>query len=602
MSPDPVRLPPLLLLGVLGCALQPQGASRNAEPRAEVIWSAEDPHLQTGDVSPDGRSFTDIDWDDGTLRLVDLATGRATRVSEVGYDAGRYAWRSAFSRDGRRIAVSWFVYDARAHELAVLGVDGSDRRVLVPASDARYYVEPLDWSPDDREVAVALQQMGEAWHLGVVTVATGALRVVARLDWQAPGGGHPQAYPHAEWSPDGRFIAYDYPRDPGGWARAIHAVPAQGGAPRVLFAGPGSHHLLAWSPDGDEVLIYSDRSGHPGVWRVPVRDGRATGEPVPVAPDLPGLLPLGLTARGYLYGVVEAATRVHTVAIDLDAARLLGAPASVDAVPARRSMGAAWSPRGDRFATIGFGTLPRPSESLTVRSATGAVLREAELPLEFHAKVGTVRWVDEGTILLNGTVGARAGIHALRLETMEVRRLPLTERDGVLPSFQPGPGGREVFLYSPEDGGVIAAHDARTGARRIVGPARGSGGERAIPGALAISPDGREIAYLTRPGAGGEAELRALATTGGAARVLWRGPSGWLRPPVTWAATGHLVSAGASASGEAGIRIVRGGGADAAFVALDCCGGSELAVRPDGGRIAFVVPRDRGSIRVLQVW
>lgn len=138
------------VLAAFGCAAPDDSTSA----RTARVWSGLEPDFLTGDISPDGRLFSDIDWETGDLRIVELETGESRGMTDRGYGAGRYAWTSAFSTDGRRLAVAWYVYAAGSHELRVMNLDGTGSRVLLPADPETTYADPLDWSPSDDRILV----------------------------------------------------------------------------------------------------------------------------------------------------------------------------------------------------------------------------------------------------------------------------------------------------------------------------------------------------------------------------------------------------------------------------------------------------------------
>ena len=61
---------------------------------------------------------------------------------------------SAFSSDSRRVAVAWYLDSVNSHELRVVNLDGTGSRVVVPAGEGHYYVDPVDWSRSDEEILV----------------------------------------------------------------------------------------------------------------------------------------------------------------------------------------------------------------------------------------------------------------------------------------------------------------------------------------------------------------------------------------------------------------------------------------------------------------
>jgi dipeptidyl aminopeptidase/acylaminoacyl peptidase len=116
----------------------------------------------------------------------------------------------------------------------------------------------FDWSPDGKWIAFDHQPTPHVddWTKGdvsLVEVATGAVRPLAAT---------PAAESNPSFSPDGRFVAYEAEEAPVRWAGAsrIHVVPVAGGSPRALAVTfdeqPG---LVGWTADGTRVLVSETR-------------------------------------------------------------------------------------------------------------------------------------------------------------------------------------------------------------------------------------------------------------------------------------------------------------------------------------------------------
>jgi Tol biopolymer transport system component len=585
-----------LILGYAGCT---PGRATDATASFGVrVWSGEDPDFVTGDVSPDGRYLTDINWDSGDLQVVDLETGNARDLTGQGYGGDGYAWMSAFSTDGRRVAIAWYVNRANSHDLRVVNLDGTGGRVLVPAGEGHYYIDPVDWSANDQEILVAVQLANRTWQLGLVSVADGAMRIVKTLGWQSPGGGHDQAYPDADLSPDGRYIAYDYPPDPKAPTRDILAIDLNGGSETTLVAGAGSDRLLGWLPDNSGILFYSDRSGTPSVWRQRVREGRPTGEPQLVHAGVAGLIPIGFTAKGYAYGLAAEAERVHIAVVDSALGAVQTLPEPVAGPVWRVSLAGDWSPDGTRLAHNTQNPFPDPVESLVIRSRAGEVEQSYPLTPALHTSNGTLRWVTEDRVLMFAYEQGRDGIFSVSLRDGTHERLatPPSIGRGALKWFEAGPEGRVLYLIrQPRDGGdsELLAFDVATGELRRLGTARG-----AMPTSLAVSPDGKELAYLVNDAATRTVELRALAGSGaGAARTLYQAPRGRMGAPIAWMPDGtRLVFKYRRGDDPPGLWTVGLRGGDPVPLLTNCCRENDVRISPDGRRLVFAGGGDRGEL------
>ncbi len=590
-----------LLLGSAACTTADRASDAATPTMAARVWSGADPDFLTGDVSPDGRYLSDINWDNGDLQLVDLESGQARDLSGQGYDAGGYAWMSAFSNDGRRIAVAWYLDSVNSHELRVIDLDGTGLRVVVPAGEGHYYVDPVDWSPSDEEILVALQVADRTWRLGLVSVGDGTLRTVKALGWQTPGGGHDQAYPDADLSPDGRYVAYDYPPSATERTRDIFVVEVHGGRETTVVSGPGSDRLLGWLPDGTGILFYSNRSGMPAVWRLRVRGGRPAGEPELVRDDMQGLIPLGFTRDGYAYGVPVETKQVHTAEVDF-AGNVVEAPRAVMDTPWRGSLVGDWSPDGSRLAYISHEPLPDPVETLVIASIDGEITRTVPLTPALHAGNGTFRWITEERLFLFAYEQGRDGIYEVDLRNESFRRLATPNAIGraAIKWFEVGPDGRTLYLIGAptEAGGEsgLIAFDAATGEHRVIGTAR------AIRATLAASPDGKQLAYLARDVASGQLELRGVPPSGsGDFRTLYRAPRGRMGPPVTWTPDGsRLVFELQLDDDDPGLWSVDARGGEPVRLMANCCQERHVRFHRDGRRIAFAAGTDRGEVWILK--
>jgi hypothetical protein len=134
---------------------------------------------------------------------------------------------------------------------------------------------PCDWSPDGKWIASGLRRKDGTGQLALIDALDGTVRVLKSVtEWSSTSNNRSLFF-----SPDGKYLAYG-----DGQQSFVIAVDASREA--VLFQHDSQNTVMGWSPDGQFVLFSSDRSGAVGLWAIGVKDGRPSGEPVLVKPDL----------------------------------------------------------------------------------------------------------------------------------------------------------------------------------------------------------------------------------------------------------------------------------------------------------------------------
>ncbi len=153
-----VVVPTLLLMAVLAGWYYPQwlggvgedGRGAVADASAIVLRHSPEPQdaMLIGKPSRDGRylPYADVDGDLAVFEFATEETHRLTneRPADDSYD---HAYFSAISPDSEQVAYAWFTYDGKFMDLRVIGMDGSEPRVVYQHDDLAY-IEFLDWAPD----------------------------------------------------------------------------------------------------------------------------------------------------------------------------------------------------------------------------------------------------------------------------------------------------------------------------------------------------------------------------------------------------------------------------------------------------------------------
>jgi serine/threonine protein kinase len=343
---------------------------------------------RAGTPSFDGRLYSnaDINLD---LQVFDLASGVSRRLTDR-QQAKEMAEFSAVSPEGSQVAYSWLT-SADAYELRLVGVEDRQSRVLVPAGRVLNII-PIEWSRDASAVLCLVHQARGHFQMGLVSVATGALRIISDF-----GPNQPQ---HMTLSKDGRFVAYDFPASAG--ERDIVIQSVDGSVRHLLISHPADDVSPVWTPDGRHLLFLSNRSGTYDGWIVETANGSAVGEPAMVVRNVGEVVMAGFTSAGALYywrrsGDMDVFTR------SIDA----GTAGRAERVPSRiqgANSAPAWSPDG-RFLAYLSRRDPEGSAArsiVVIHPLSGG--RDREIPIALKT-VGpaVLRWSPDGhEILLSG--------------------------------------------------------------------------------------------------------------------------------------------------------------------------------------------------------
>src|SRR5579862_791885 len=218
--------------------------------------------------SPDGRwvAYASDAPDGARWNIFVQEIGSTTARRVTNYKGDDCA--PAFSPDGLRIAFT------REHrELMVVPALGGPERMIAPVEND--VPMGLDYAPDGKSIATVDRIPGtDQFAIFLVSAATGEKRQLTIPPAGASDGDF-------RFSPDGRSMAFARGRS--GNTMDVYVMPSAGGTPRRITNGESYISGLAWTEDGRDVVIASERSGSSRLWRVPVAGG--TSNPLPEAPD-----------------------------------------------------------------------------------------------------------------------------------------------------------------------------------------------------------------------------------------------------------------------------------------------------------------------------
>jgi Tol biopolymer transport system component len=376
----------------------------------------------------------------------------------------------------------------------------TDSRPLVNNQDI-LGAAPFDWSPDNTWIAAGLHRRDGTNQIALVDARTGALRILKSLDWKSPE--------KIFFSPDGRFIAYDLMTRDDRNEREVYVMAADGSRETTVVAHPSQNVVLGWSPDGRHLLFASDRSGSFGMWAIPIGDGAPKGPAVLLKPDIATAWSLGLTPTGTMYVWKYASpVLVQASTIDLKTGKLTSSPSNFQQFIGSRGR-PEWSPDGNRLAYQSCNPLGAGPCQLWIRSIDTGHQREVKLKLGYFFFPS---WSPDGRELLvrgRDLRGRNNGLYRIDIESGEATLVS----GSALGQSQPKWAADGKHVHYRRGSSVIERNLASGDERELVRIAHDT------PGEIAVSPDGRHVAYLARqkPGSYG---LFIIPIAGGTSQLL----------------------------------------------------------------------------------
>ena len=221
------------------------------------------------DVTSDGQVLVYTKWLTGDLATTNIATGEVRRLFGSGWDGDEWFEEPVLSQDDERVA---FVRYPNRHDdttrIEVGSLDGKDREPVYVFDDI-VNTFTYDWSPDGKQILFGGQSADGSAFLATLDLAGQSLQRLVTLDWQPPR--------RAQYSPDGRFIAYDSTK---GGDSKIYLMSTDGAQERVLVDSSGDDDQPLWTRGGRFLLFRSDRSGQWDLYALLMHEGEPIGRAV----------------------------------------------------------------------------------------------------------------------------------------------------------------------------------------------------------------------------------------------------------------------------------------------------------------------------------
>jgi Tol biopolymer transport system component len=457
------------------------GLASSKGPHTTLLWdNARD---YDGTASADGRYLSFVDRNTGDVAIKDLLSGEERRVTNKGGFAKSEGTTetTAISPDGKRVAFVWDAWDAAAvkdktyFQLRVIRADGTGERTLRSAAG---YIDVSSWSPDGRWIAASVP-------IGLERDAP------VRMILFSPDSGeerilHTSGQRHKariRFSPDGAWLAYDE-KVRAGQPAALYLLPADGSAAsETELAKTGQ--MMGWALNGKSILFSRERGNESSLFILPVTDGKAAGEALPLYTASNMGWPFGVTAEGkLLYGLDNLHSDAWLGEIDVESGRLGQTAAQFSADKARVWMVDAalkFSPDGKQVLWT------ESSNRVFIRSTAG----DRQLTVTTQMKeTWRVEWAHDSRALLIAGIDTDGREGLYRVDPASGAATFLTAEVGLGPqgfvAFVPSRDGKTIYHRTAH--GKLAALSLDSGAERILHE-----DFKKVPN-LSLSHDGKKLA------------------------------------------------------------------------------------------------------------
>lgn len=573
-----------VLIVILACISLPDAISlkasqsSNAESAPPIslrrIWAGPDVDIE-GAISPDGRYISYVDWDTGDLAIYEIATGKKQRLTNKGSwdESDEYAEFSRWSPDGKKIVYDWCNKEYFI-ELHIVGLDGSEPRILYRNKDVGW-AQTYDWSPDGKQI-LACFTTKDGDQIVLVSVADSSVCVLKTLN-----KGYPQ---NMVFSPDGRYIVYDFPQKESSLESDIFLMLADGSREIPLVEHPADDCFLDWTPDGKNILFTSDRTGSPCMWSIAIIDGIVQGVPKLVKPDISRkCISMGFTKDGsFYYGRGgRGMSNIYTAKLDPKTGKILIPPKKTIQRFEGHNATPDYSPDGKYLAYI---SLHGRQQILSIRSL------ETGQEREFHSKLRRILsplWSPDGNSILIAGMDYdinRFGNYQIDPKTGIFTPLLLPSKDFRFSSHEWSRDGKSFFHGQScitDKYSQIMLREIKSGKEKEI--YRTSGFERFC---LACSPDGKWLAFINMRN---DSALRIMPSAGGEPRELYRcEPKKEQLLNLKWTADGKYILFVKRKIEQKGLNLwripVEGGEPQKIDLGINTLG---LSVHPDGQHIAL---------------
>ncbi|NQU87459.1 MAG: PD40 domain-containing protein [Mariniphaga sp.] len=492
---------------------------------SKKIWEGNEVD-NLGKISPDGKYISYVDWPAGDLAIYEIATEKKRRLTS--YNFGEtwstdpkttYVLSSIWSADSRQN-----IYSTGTGEIRTIGLENSTPRTIRERETKNeWVVQVYDISGDGKTILGTIETMDRKTQIILVSVRDGEKQIIKELSGIRIVG-------KLKFTNDGAGIVYDYPPDLDSPVHDIYWLSLDGKTETPIIKHPAHDFVLDLSPDGNQLLFASSRSGKMGFYYVGLKNGKTQGNPKFIkTSEYPNLTGLGFSDNGVFYcfyqpfvtDVYETEINSETSAIVSHPNEIIGSFMGENSAPDYSSDGKylAFISRRPPFFTRENG--PPTGNVLCIKSLENGTLREIKPDIE---DFGIPKWSpDNSSILMMNTNTERTTeIYKIDLQS-EKLSLIFSDKNKKIFDFEWCADGMSIFMvlqYQENDTTKhkLVRYNLETKEEKILFVNHGRKGYFPDLATISCSPDGNWIAFL---GLDQKKTIKIIPTSGGEVREIY---------------------------------------------------------------------------------
>jgi len=569
----------------------------------------------TGSVSNDGNYLSFVDWETGDLAIKDLAKGTSRRLTNEGTLEDRYlsdqffAYSSKFSPDNKQIAYAWF--NNLTFELRIIEIDNSFPRILYRNNNESIF--PEFWLSNGK-ILIAKRYLngpnGTKTQIVSIGIPDGSVNVLKTIDFEYQLRICPAL--------DNRYIAYEYPSDLSNENYDIHLLCMDGTSETPLTNHPSNDRLLGWVPDNNRLLFTSNRSGSWDLWSVEIENGKLSGLPVRILPEIGDISPLGSTKEGSFYYSIFSRMFTGLITSFKMETGIAGQEESKRSIPGSVKF-VEWSPDGESLA---YGKEEKRMGDyfckLYVLDLTTGL--ERCFPENFNLYNNSIRWSpDTHTILAvgfdetkRGQKNYRGGVYTFDTRTGKMNEVLLMQ--GIANVVNPlrltvaewSPDGKSIYYlnYYPDGdkiGYQIIKHESQTGEEKVIYNGDNFNNLEYLKRILRLSPASENLLFAYADSESKKVHLCTIPLEGGHVKEICTSQETDRLATAVWSPDGKSIYFTETPTLDySKLWRVSAAGGTPQYICqlphLDVC----LSIHPSGQKVALTYGEQKTEVRVME--